>query len=169
MNATHMHHGSKNNRLLWGLLVVGVVVLIVAGIAKKQFRYRSTQVQPEKDLYQVVLLDNDQAFFGKLHIKDGRHPYLTEVYYLQPQAQEVDQNGILLNGGERKFTVTKRGEEEIHQPTDTLYLNPEHILYWENVGADSLVAKGIEAKKKLIESMTESAPEEAEEAMSEAK
>ena len=95
---------------------------------------------PDSDLYQVVLSSNDQAFYGKLHDVRSDFPYLTDVYYLNPQAPYE-------NGGSG-FTVIKRGYDEMHQPTDEMYFQRTNILFWENVGRDSLVAQGIVADKK---------------------
>lgn len=131
------------------LCVLAVIVIggIIAWHHAAYFKQRGV-VQPAADLYQVVLLANDQAFFGKLHNSYGRTPYLTDIYYLKPNAQgATDADGRLLNTNET-YNVIKRGGE-IHSPTDVMYLNPENILYWENVGADSLVMKGITAEKEL--------------------
>lgn len=107
---------------------------------------------PDSDLYQVVLLNNDQAFYGKLHNINSEYPYLTDVYYLKNQQPEKDKDGHQIGGD--KFTVIKRGIDEIHQPTDTLYINAKNLLYWENVGSDSLVARGIKADKEYRANQT---------------
>ncbi len=133
--------------LVW---IIGIFLLLAIGchIAWGYSNYsKRAQVQPDQNLYQVVLLSNDQAFFGKLNNAYGHAPYLTDVYYLKPNTQgATDANGRLLNSQET-YNVIKRGSE-IHSPTDTIYLNAKNILYWENVGADSLVMKGIKAEKE---------------------
>ena len=67
------------------------------------------------------------------------------TYYLKPPTPQVDKNGRQIGGD--KFTVIKRGIDEIHSPTDKLYISRDKIIYWENVGAQSLVAKGIATDK----------------------
>ncbi len=113
--------------------VILVLVLAFAGLLWNTYEFG--QPGPDPKLYQVVLLRNDQAFYGKLHNIHGDYPYLTDVYYLKPQSEQA------------KFTVVKRGIDELHQPTDSLFFSRENILYWENVGPDSLVAKGIRADR----------------------
>ena len=120
-----------------------VLIVIVLGAVWKFSEYYNSR--PNSSLYQVVLLTNDQVFYGKLHDAGDRMPYLTDVYYLNPQARDVDKNGRPIGGA--KFTVVKRGIDEIHQPTDAMYFARENILYWENVGSNSLVAQGIKADK----------------------
>lgn len=134
-----MESSQKKKLVLW------VVVILVLIGAWKFARYHNTR--PDPDLYQVVLLTNDQAFYGKLHNTHSRAPYLTDVYYLNPQAAERDKTGRQI--GNNKFTVVKRGIDEIHQPTDRMYFSRQNLLYWENVGADSLVARGIKADKEF--------------------
>lgn len=120
-----------------------ILIVIVALVFWKTVKYSG--LSPDSNLYQVVLLRNDQAFYGKLHKVYSNYPYLTDVYYLNPQQPQVDRQGRQIGGN--KFTVIKRGIDEIHQPTDLLYFAKENILYWENVGADSLVGRGIKADK----------------------
>jgi len=125
------------------IVVLAIVVVVLAGAWKQ---LGPGGYRPDANLYQVVLLANDQVFYGKLHKADTAYPYLTDVYYLNPQRADFDKYGQQIGGN--KFTVVKRGYDELHQPTDGLYLESKNVLYWENVGADSLVAKGIKADKE---------------------
>src|SRR3989338_11199770 len=128
-------------------IVFAIALVVVVGLASKAIRYVVAE-HPDANLYQVVLLENDQAFYGKLHDTNSRTPFLTDVYYLNAQQPQLDKQGRPIGGKGQKFTVVKRGYDEIHQPTDKLYFPRENILYWENVGADSLVAGGIAADKE---------------------
>ncbi|MBI4709504.1 MAG: hypothetical protein HY806_07540 [Nitrospirae bacterium] len=87
--------------------------------------------------YQVVFLDNGQAFFGKLEGAGSSYPVLKDVYYVQsqtnPETKQV--NSILI----------KRGKEW-HSP-DIMYLNAKHIVLIEPVSSDSRVAQLIEEAK----------------------
>lgn len=134
---------SKNNKKCFWAGAVIVVIIAIFALAKV---VNSARMQPDGNLYQVVVLYSDQAFFGKLHAVNSAYPYLTDVYYLKPVKQATDATGRLLSSNEQ-YNVIKRGESEIHAPTDKLYLNRKNILYWENVGADSLVTRGIQADK----------------------
>lgn len=121
-------------------------VLILVALAILAFGYKTmrwSSIKPDQNLYQVVLLTNDQVFYGKLHELDTAYPYLTDVYYLnaqKPDEKAADQSP--------KYTVVKRGIDEIHAPADRMYFQKTNILYWENVGPESNVAKGIRGDKE---------------------
>jgi len=80
--------------------------------------------------YQAVLLDNGQAYFGKLTQADSEHPILSDVYYIQqqqdPQTKEV------------RSILVRRGNEW-HSP-DHMVLEARHIIFMEPVGTSSKVA-----------------------------
>lgn len=137
-----MEHLQK--RSLFGHLVM-VVVILLAMMLFFNNQSGGTDAAPDPNAYQVTLLANDQVFYGKLHAVNSNYPYLTDVYYLKQQTPQVDKNGRQVGGD--KFTVIKRGIDEIHAPSDKMYLSRDKIVYWENVGANSLVAQGIKADK----------------------
>ena len=139
-------------------IVFAVVILLVLGLASGAINHASAE-RPDATLHQVLLLANDQVFYGKLHDVNSRTPFLTDIYYLNAQQPQLDKQGRPIGGGGQKFTVVKRGYDEIHQPTDKLYFPRENILYWENVGADSLVARGIAADKEYRKGLAEKAAE----------
>lgn len=84
--------------------------------------------------YQVVFLDNGQAFFGKLDGAGSSYPVLKDVYYVQSQTNPATKDV--------KSVLIKRGKEW-HGP-DIMYLNAKHIVLIEPVSPDSRVAKLIE-------------------------
>lgn len=126
-------------------VILWLLVIILIAVIGKAVKYAG--LNPNPALYQVVLLNNGQAYYGKLHKVHSRFPYLSDVYYLQPQQGELDKFGKQVQPSD-KFTVIKRGGE-LHGPTDAMYLSKENIIYWENVGADSTVAQGIKADKEV--------------------
>ncbi|MEK9132312.1 MAG: hypothetical protein AAB606_01205 [Patescibacteria group bacterium] len=134
-----------------------IFVLLIVAVAFIWKTYRLSYAAPDANLYQVVLLRNDQAFYGKLHESFSPYPYLTDVYYLNPQKPVAPvsipgrpltlQQQKDLQNQVPKYTVVKRGIDEMHAPTDKLYFPKESVVYWENIGSDSLVARGIIADK----------------------
>jgi len=84
--------------------------------------------------YQVVFLDNNNAYIGKIQHIGTNAIRLTNVFYIQSQ---VDSETKQVSN-----TLTKRGNE-LHKP-DFMYINTKHILMIEPVTPGSQVAKLIE-------------------------
>ena len=87
--------------------------------------------------YQVVILDNGNAYFGKLEFPGKSYVLLKDVYYIQTQINQ--ETKVQTN------TLIKRGKE-LHGP-DSMYVNTKHIIMIEPVGPDSQVAKLIKEEK----------------------
>jgi hypothetical protein len=87
--------------------------------------------------YQVVILDNGNAYFGKLEMPGKSFIVLKDVYYIQTQINQETkaQTNILV----------KRGKE-LHAP-DFMYINTQHVILIEPVTPDSQVAKLIKEDK----------------------
>lgn len=119
--------------------MVVVLIILLLAIGASVFKKRRTpQVDP--NIYQAVFLDNNQQYFGHLHNVGTRHPSLTDVYYVRGQGPVAD------NPANQQFSLIKFGNE-IHGPEDLMYLNWEHVLYWENLKPESEVVKGIYKEK----------------------
>jgi len=103
-----------------GLLVTGVYWKVMAGKAV-------TFDTP----YQAVLLDNGQLFFGKIQGFLSATPILTDVYYVQEQAD--------LETKKVKNVLVRRGSEW-HAP-NRMVISSRHIVFIEPVSPGSTVAK----------------------------
>jgi hypothetical protein len=121
----------------WVILVV--FLLIIGFIAKSLWLQR---VLPKVNVegYQAVFLDNGQQYYGHLTNMWSRYPYITDIYYINVQAKDP------ANPADQKMQLVKLGNE-VHGPEDAMYLNKEHIVFWENLKSDSEVVKSI-AKEK---------------------
>ena len=109
------------------LILLGLFCCILPGCDKSQ----SLEF---KNPYQVVFLDNNNAYIGKIQQTGKDFIRIDNVYYIVTQMnQETKQ---VAN------TLTKRGNE-LHKP-DFMYINTRHILMIEPVKPDSQVAKLIE-------------------------
>jgi hypothetical protein len=89
--------------------------------------------------YQVVFLDNGQAYIGKLEQAASPYPLLRDVFYVQRQV-EGDKKEV-------KNVLTKRGGEW-HMP-EYMRLNARHIIMIEPVAPESRIAKLIQEAKGL--------------------
>ena len=89
--------------------------------------YKAPQLTTD---YQLVLLANGQTFFGKLQNPGSPYPVLTNVFYIQSQADP--------NTKSVKNNLIKRGKEW-HEP-DVMILNTRQIVLIEPVKPTSTVA-----------------------------
>ena len=92
------------------------------------------------DSYQAVFLTNDQVYFGKLSRPNSDYPILRDVYYLQvTQPLQPKEPGA---ASTPNISLVKLGGE-LHGPQDEMFLNKEHILFYEDLKADSQVVAAI--------------------------
>jgi hypothetical protein len=114
-------------------LVWFVGALCGAAIALGVIRYRSLDAgaPPLTTDYQLVLLDNGQAFFGRLERFSASYSILRDVYYIQSQVDPETKQS--------KNTLVKRGREW-HEP-DSMIVDARHIVLVEPVSPTSTVAK----------------------------
>jgi len=87
-----------------------------------------------KTPYQVIFLDNNNTYIGKIKENGKDFIRINTVYYIVTQMnQETKQVSN---------TLTKRGNE-LHKP-DFMFINKRHIIMIEPVTPDSQIAKLIE-------------------------
>jgi hypothetical protein len=107
------------------LMILGFLVLSCCdNVQKLEF----------KTPYQVVFLDNNNAYIGKLQQTGKDFVHLTSVYYIRSQINPETKQ--VAN------TLLRRGYE-LHQP-NLMYINTRHIVMIEPVTPGSQVAKLIE-------------------------
>jgi hypothetical protein len=120
------------------MVVLIVLLVLLVGIGVSVWK-RQNVPKIDPNVYQGVFLTNNQQYFGHLKNFNTRHPYLTDVYYVQTQNSPA-------NPAEQAFNLVKLGAE-IHGPEDVLYLNWKNVLFWENLKSDSRVSRGIVQEK----------------------
>lgn len=122
------------HRLGWPVLVFPILIAPLQGCD----RLKSPEIKSE---YQAVLLDNGQAFIGRLEGAGRPYPVLHEVYYVQSKVDQETQRA--------SNVLVKRGKEW-HGP-DAMYINAQHIVFIEPVAPDSRVAQLIvETRKQQV-------------------
>ncbi len=130
--------GTGGGRTAWPWVVALVAVLVVG--AACWHWWQSQRIASNPDAYQAVFLDNGQTYFGKLSPRFGRTVRLSDVYYFdfhtnaQNAAADATPDMKLLKLG-----------SEVHGPESFMDINAEHILYTEDLRADSKVAQAIDA------------------------
>jgi hypothetical protein len=118
--------------ILW-LVAVGLLFGL-AGCDREHGRKGPEITTP----YAAVLLDNGQLYYGKLVHTGASFPELTDVYYIQSQANQETK---------AVTSVLVRRGNEWHGP-DRMFLNERHVILIEPVGTTSKVAQLIEADKQ---------------------
>lgn len=142
--------GTPPGRVSWLAVALAAVVVAASVFAWWWFQIRvvtpaesvgleSNAVAETSDgAYQAVFLDNGQVYFGRLRRKGDAYR-LTSVYYMQmrgnPQSGSDDPQSA-------ESVLVKLGSE-VHGPADFMDINPDHILFTEDLTADSKVSKAI--------------------------
>jgi len=96
--------------------------------------------------YQAVFLSNGQVYFGKVTDVNSQTLVLEDIYYLRV-AKNL-QAGADIEGQPTtdSFSLIKLGNE-IHGPEDKMSINLDHVLFVEDLKADSKVVEAINEYK----------------------
>lgn len=133
------------------LIVATVVVLVIITIAvwPKSQSEGSGVTGIASDKYQAVFFTNGQVYFGKLTGMNSDYMKLTDIFYLQTQADDsqVDpENPQQTTTNQDNVQLIKLGSE-IHGPEDEMIISKEQVLFYENLKTDGKVAQSIEKYK----------------------
>ena len=112
-----------------------IVLLMVGGLWFARGIWSSKKALP--DAYYAVFLTNGQVYFGRLASKSDKEVVLKNVFYLQTTGTEAQSN---LN--EQRFSLVKLGQE-LHGPKDMMYINMDHVIFYEEMKDDSQVVASI--------------------------
>lgn len=129
------------------LILIPVVLLGGGFLLFNKTKSRAVLFDSNASPYYAVFLTNDQVYFGKPILKDNNDFILEDVYYLR-----ASEENALISQQESvsspRFTLIKLGQE-VHGPTDRLFINNKNILFYEQLTNESQVVKSInEAKIK---------------------
>lgn len=113
------------------LSLIFIGFLILCGCDNFSSKKEEAEKLEFKTPYQVVFLDNNNAYIGKLQQTGKDFIHLNNVYYIRSQADPETKQ--VTNA------LIKRGNE-LHKP-DFMYINMRHVVMIEPVAPDSQVAK----------------------------
>ena len=144
----------------WIILAVLVVVIGVVGFMfrDKLFTNKSATDKQASSGYQAVFLTNGQVYFGKLANASSDYVTLTDIYYLQvtqPALQGSQQTGgataatqqqVATPESQPQLSLVKLGNE-LHGPLDSMKINRDQILFYEDMKADAKVIEAINKYK----------------------
>lgn len=123
-------------------IIVHVFTYVGLSAAAREQQTASAQ-QIKTDSVQAVFLTNGQVYFGHIRQADPLTITLEDVFYLQ--ADQELQSGEAVDGASSSgsLSLVKLGSAEVHGPEDTMIINREQVLFWENLEEDSQVSQAI--------------------------
>ena len=127
------------------LFLITVLVALVAILVATGGKSSEKGYVDDKKL-QAVFLNGGQVYFG--NIKDLNNKYLSmkNIYYLRVN-QQVQPNQSTAANSSNDISLVKLGCE-LHGPTDSMVINREQVIFWENLKVDGQVAKAVEEYQK---------------------
>lgn len=129
----------RTKKWLSGSIVLIIVLLIAAGLVSVFSRVKiDLNWKKPTPRWYAIFLDNNQAYFGQIVRQTKNFVVLKNVYYLQVQqsAQEKER----AQGPQLSLVRLK---DEIHGPEDEMKINRNHILFIEQLRADSQIVQKI--------------------------
>lgn len=142
-NTSNSTDKSKWGRI-GGVLFVGMVTVVLVGVlfltifAKDAGSRENGFVKSNQ--FQAVFLNGGQVYFGKIQDLNTKYIKLDNIYYLRvnQQVQPDQQNNAAAND----ISLVKLGCE-LHGPDDSMVINREQVIFWENLKDDGQVAKAV--------------------------
>ncbi len=140
------------------LVVVAVVLLVISKTTKWNVLGLSKApvgaVAKASD-WQAVFLTNGQVYFGKLKNVNSSYPLIEDIYYLQVQNVPIQpaepatgtEGGVQPAAETKQEIILVKFGTEMHRPMDKMYINKDHIMFFEDMSEESSVVKAIEAYK----------------------
>ena len=122
-------------------LILGFVLLaagIIGGYCLLSRPQLSTQIDSAK--YQAVFLSSGQVYFGKLTAVDSQYLKLSGVFYIQSQQDAASDEDQITTQESTGMQLIKLGEE-VHGPEDTMVINRDQMLFFENLKSDGKVTQ----------------------------
>lgn len=126
---------------LTAVLVVAVAAFIATGGPGKS---ENSYVDSKK--LQAVFLNGGQVYFGNIEDLNGKFLSMSNIYYLRVN-QQVQPNQSSNSSSSNDISLVKLGCE-LHGPTDSMVINREQVIFWENLKDNGQVAKAVDEYKK---------------------
>lgn len=122
-----------------------LTIAVIAGIVVLAIFYKNRKSSDQKaSPYSAVFLSNGQVYFGKISNVKNNYLTLSNIYYIQSPTSGQSQNQNNTTSG--NVSLVKLGNE-LHGPTDEMFINSSSILFYENLRTDSKVVQSIEGSK----------------------
>ena len=130
------------------LVLALLLVVVVLAVYLWQKGFSLPMLGGRQKAYQAVFLTNGQVYFGKLAKQNSQLPVLTDIYYLQVNEVLQPVQGKRETQPAQRLSLAKLGTVELHKPQDLMRINRDHILFVEDLDADSQVVLAIKRYKQ---------------------
>lgn len=97
----------------------------------------------KRDKYQAIFLNGGQVYFGKIKDFNAKFIKIEDIYYLRVQQQVQPGSDQPV----QDISLAKLGNE-LHGPEDTMVINRDMVIFWENLKDEGQVVKAITEYKK---------------------
>ena len=97
--------------------------------------------------YQAVFFTNGQVYFGKLKNQGSDYLHLSDVYYLQTNADATSENPQQSTSTDQGNVQLIKLGDEIHGPEDEMIISKDQVLFYENLKTDGKVSQSIQEYK----------------------
>lgn len=125
-----------------GVSLGSVLIAVVIVITGYMFMSETKLGGYDKE-YQAVFLTNGQVYFGKVLSQNKAQVIMDDIYYLQvTQPLQQTEEGQEQAGSQGELSLVKLGNE-LHGPTDKMYINRSQVLFVEDLKDDSNVVTAI--------------------------
>lgn len=145
--SNHVVRAEGGQSLLTKILIVILIIVSLCGILWFGGRALST-VTADSNVktkqFQAVFLTNGQVYFGKLSKVNNGYVKLTNIYYLQVSSSGSQSTVQPSNSStaQQQVSLAKLGGE-LHGPEDSMFINRDQMLFWENLKSDGKVVQAI--------------------------
>lgn len=148
-NMGAQNKGSSSGKKILKQVIFAFLIIVIAVILSfwiKDLIFKDSEKDPATLSYSAVFITNGQVYFGKIVSKNDSEFILSDVYYLQLSESSQTTAATQDQLSEPKFSLIKLGNE-IHGPTDKLYINSSQVLFYEDLREDSRVVQSIKNYK----------------------
>ena len=124
------------------------LVIIVAGTIFAMINFNGNNRESnlvDTSKYQAVFLNGGQVYFGNVKDLNSQYLKLDNIYYLRVNQQVQPDGNATQNAND--VSLVKLGCE-LHGPQDSMVVNREQVIFWENLKNDGQVLKAIDQYKQ---------------------
>lgn len=125
------------------ILVVALVLYVVFGGPKNEQDY------VDKTKYQAIFLNGGQVYFGHVQNMNEKYIKLSDIYYLSVSQQVQPDQKDNKSDQQQQITLVRLGCE-LHRPQNSMLINREQVIFWENLKDDDSDTTVPGAIKKYI-------------------